>query len=133
MVRTLQPPYDPLGWAAVMFAGASTWPPELPQCLLVHEYSEADLAYMICSRLTHSLPDQATARLAALDFARHSQILVDLSPYIHGSPFPGLFCPVLPRWCIYHGIRGEPLHAALYWDWWNDGFPTFELIQRTKR
>lgn len=82
----------------------------------VYEYDLDPELYPPAGYLGGWAADHVQATLMAKDLAELSQVLIDLLPQTHFSYWQGFLCPMLARWNIYRGIRGEPLLPVFHWD-----------------
>jgi hypothetical protein len=123
MARVKPFEYNPDAWSAAFWDNSWGYPWQPSDWIAVHEYSNADLMYMLTWSGIANLPDQPTAALAARYLASHPDLLNDLSPITHGSYWQGFNCPVVPRHNIYRRGHGQRMCPVFYWDWWNLGPP----------
>lgn len=115
--------YPPPEWAVII--EHFPYPPLLTgrPWHLVHEYNYTTPEYPPSSAYFGNWMTQAEALLAAKSLTQLSQVVTDLCPWCHFTypSAPGV--PLVPRFNIYRGQRGEPLIPAIYWDWWNPDPP----------
>jgi hypothetical protein len=116
MVKYLRHPYTPDTYV-VTFAPWGGYMLETPiDATTVWVYPTAGDLWMYSGWIAGFNPVEAEAILMALDLVAHNQVLVDLDPETHGSLSQGQYCPMVPRWNIYRGQRGQPLRGAVYAD-----------------
>jgi hypothetical protein len=110
-------------WAAALLHVGTDGRTEPGAIHTIYNYGPDDYYLIVASNAWLWQPSMHDAYLLARDLAAMPQLLADLCPWCHSATIPGIMCPSLPRWNIYHGAPKLPYPPSLYWDTWNLGPP----------